>query len=100
MTVIMIALPVGVQTDHIILSHVTTSARTRSVQPGLADVYADLRAGQCSRFHSLATLCRIPGKEQEESPLQLSLVFGAIGLFCLCISVIAGWLANSPLAAK
>ena len=63
MTVIMIALPVGIQTDRIILSHVTTSAEL--AQYNLASqMYTPIFALVSGRFHSLATLCRIPGKEQ------------------------------------
>lgn len=95
MTVIMIALPVGIQTDRIILSHVTTSAEL--AQYNLASqMYTPIFAlVSAAGFTLWPRFAASRAKNKEESPLQLSLVFGAIAaFFCLCISVIAGWLAN------
>jgi O-antigen/teichoic acid export membrane protein len=93
MTVIMIALPVGIQTDRIILSHVTTSAGL--AQYNLASqmytpIFALVSAAGSLFGHALPH----PGQEQEVAAATFTRVWSVAAFFCLCISVIAGWLAN------
>ena len=84
MTVIMIALPVGIQTDRIILSHVTTSAEL--AQYNLASqMYTPIFAlVSAAGFTLWPRFAASRAKNKEESPLQLSLVFGAIAAFSVC----------------
>lgn len=95
MTVIMIALPVGIQTDRIVLSHVTTSAEL--AQYNLASqMYTPIFAlVSAAGFTLWPRFAAARAKNEDESPATLSLVFGAIAAcFCLGVSLISGWLAN------
>ncbi len=95
MTVIMIALPVGVQTDRIILSHVTTSAEL--AQYNLASqMYTPIAAlVSAAGFTLWPRFAAARAKNQDESPMSLAMVFGVIGAaFSLGVSLISGWLAN------
>lgn len=95
MTVIMIALPVGIQTDRIVLSHVTSSAEL--AQYNLASqMYTPIFAlVSAAGFTLWPRFAAARARNQDESPATLSLVFGAIAAcFCLGVSLISGWLAN------
>lgn len=95
MTVIMIALPVGIQTDRIVLSHVTSSAEL--AQYNLASqmftpIFALVSAAGFTLWPRFAAA---RAKNQDESPMSLSLVFGVIAAcFALGVSLISPWLAN------
>jgi O-antigen/teichoic acid export membrane protein len=95
MTIIMIALPVGMQTDRIVLSHVATSidlAQYNLASQMYTPIFALVSAAGFTLWPRFAAA---RAKNQEESPRGLSLVFGAIAAaFCLGVSLIAGPLAE------
>ena len=95
MTVIMIALPVGIQTDRIILSHVSTSAQLAEYNLA-SQMYTPIFAlVSAAGFTLWPRFAAARAKGQDESPMQLSVVFGCIAaVFCLGVSLISPWLAN------
>ena len=94
MVVIMIALPVGVQTDRIVLSHVATSADL--AQYNLASqMFTPIAAlVSAAGFTLWPRFAAARKRGEDESPVPLSLGFGAIAaVLALGVSVISGWLA-------
>lgn len=95
MTVIMIALPIAMQTDRIVLSHVAEPSQL--AQYNLASqmynpIFALVSAAGFTLWPRFAAA---RAKNKDESPLQLSLVFGAIGaILAIGVSVISPLLAQ------
>lgn len=94
MTVIMIALPVGIQTDRIVLSHVATSEQLAEYNLA-SQMYTPIFAlVSAAGFTLWPRFAAARAKNKDESPMALSAVFGAIAaFFCLGVSLISGWLA-------
>ena len=94
MVVIMIALPVGVQTDRIVLSHVATSADL--AQYNLASqMFTPIAAlVSAAGFTLWPRFAAARKRGVDESPVTLSVGFGVIAAgLAAGVSVLSGWLA-------
>lgn len=95
MTVIMIALPIAMQTDRIVLSHAAPPAEL--AQYNLASqmynpIFALVSAAGFTLWPRFAAA---RAKNKDESPMHLSMVFGAIGLaLALGVSILSPLLAR------
>lgn len=94
MTVIMIALPLSMQTDRLILSHAAGSAELAQYNLA-AQMYFPIGAlVSAAGFTLWPRFAAARARGHDESPLRLTIVFGAIAAgMCLAVSLISGWLA-------
>jgi O-antigen/teichoic acid export membrane protein len=103
MLIQMIALPIAMQTDELVLSHVSTSkslAEYNLASSLYLPVWQVVSAAGVALWPIFAR-ARARGDRAAQSPMPLAAGFGAAGMFaCLVLSLLSGWLTQLASGGK